>query len=117
MIAKAMNAKVERTGEALDREHLARQTFGDQALEREVLALFADHTASALGLIKLAEGRSGRREAAHSLVGSARGVGAFRVADAAAAIESGAGDSQAGLAALEAAIDEVRRLIAGHLSE
>ena len=116
-----MNAKVETTGEArgeaLDRAHLARQTSGDHALEREVLALFADHAASALGLIKAAEGRSGRREAAHSLVGSARSIGAFRVADAAATIENGQGDSPAGIATLEAAIDEVRRLIAGYLSE
>jgi HPt (histidine-containing phosphotransfer) domain-containing protein len=82
-----------------------------------VLHLFAEHAADAIRLMKTAESRKERREAAHSLVGAARSIGAFELAARAVAVEDGAGDSQAGIAALERAIDAVRRAIAEHLSE
>ena len=59
---------------AIDRAHLARTTFGDRALEREVLQLF-DLQAELL----LARMRSGNPQAlaalAHTLRGSASGIG------------------------------------------
>jgi hypothetical protein len=121
LIASAMNSDAKTPGEGaepvLDLDHLNRQTMGNRALEREVLSLFDDHAARTLGLIQAADMPDSRREMAHSLVGAARGIGAFRAAAAAAAIEAGTDDSPQGLAALEAAIGEVRRAIAAHLSE
>jgi HPt (histidine-containing phosphotransfer) domain-containing protein len=72
-------------GPALDLEHLARMTLGERELEREVLMLFAQQSAELLArLEKLPrEGAS----LAHTLKGSARGIGAFAVADAAEGLE------------------------------
>jgi hypothetical protein len=110
-------AKGERGDAALDLAHLASQTLNKRALQREVLILFDEQAIRTLIAIKAAGAATGRREAAHALVGAARGIGAFAVARAAGVIESGEGDSPAGIAALEAAIGEARRAIAGHLSD
>jgi HPt (histidine-containing phosphotransfer) domain-containing protein len=121
MIASAMSAEAETMLETadsvLDRDHLSRQTFGNRQLEREVLALFDDHARRALSLIKSPRNAKERGEAAHSLVGAARGVGAFRVAAAAARIERGPGDSLAAVAALDAAVADMRRAVARYLSD
>jgi HPt (histidine-containing phosphotransfer) domain-containing protein len=70
----------------IDMAHLSRQTMGDRALEQEVLALFLQQ---ALGMAqKMADtDTKGRLSLAHGLKGSARGVGAFAIADCAADIE------------------------------
>jgi HPt (histidine-containing phosphotransfer) domain-containing protein len=72
-------------GPALDLDHLERMTLGERELEREVLRLFAQQSADLLArLEKLPrEGAS----LAHTLKGSARGIGAFAVADAAECLE------------------------------
>ena len=102
----------------LDLVHLARMTLGDRALEAEVLALFLRQSAT------LAE-RAGRADEtqlaalAHTLTGSARAVGAWRVANCAERLEALACGSRAGMdpviAELRQAVDEVRALIAGIL--
>ena len=77
----------DRVAAAIDSQHLARQTQGDAALEREVLGLFADQC-GALAADIAAPGDPGRRgEAAHKLKGAALAVGAWRLADLAAALE------------------------------
>jgi HPt (histidine-containing phosphotransfer) domain-containing protein len=65
----------------IDLGHLRRFTLGDQALELEILGLFIDQVP--LTLQALNEARSGRdwMTAAHTLKGSARAVGAWRIAD------------------------------------
>jgi HPt (histidine-containing phosphotransfer) domain-containing protein len=72
-------------GPALDLDHLARMTLGERELEREVLTLFAQQSMDLLArLEKLPrEGAS----LAHTLKGSARGIGAFAVAEAADNLE------------------------------
>lgn len=72
-------------GPAIDIDHLARMTLGERDLEREVLTLFAQQSADLLErLEKLPrEGAS----LAHTLKGSARGIGAFAVAEAADRLE------------------------------
>jgi HPt (histidine-containing phosphotransfer) domain-containing protein len=72
-------------GPALDLDHLARMTLGERELEREVLTLFAQQSTDLLArLEKLPrEGAS----LAHTLKGSARGIGAFAVAEAADNLE------------------------------
>jgi HPt (histidine-containing phosphotransfer) domain-containing protein len=70
---------------AIDLAHLARMSLGDVALEREVLSLFAAQSASLIAA--LATFPQDARELAHKLKGSARAIGAFAVADAAAGLE------------------------------
>ena len=70
---------------AIDLDHLERMTLGERELEREVLRLFAQQSTDLLArLEKLPrEGAS----LAHTLKGSARGIGAFAVAEAADNLE------------------------------
>src|SRR5215212_12029875 len=72
----------------LDLVHLARQTFGDRDLEREVLALFEAQCRRLLPILAGA-GREGERsDAAHTLKGAARAVGAWRLAALADELET-----------------------------
>lgn len=64
----------------IDLVHLARQTLGDPELEREVLGLFVVQARSVLGMLAEAADQRRRMELAHTLKGSARSVGAWRVA-------------------------------------
>jgi HPt (histidine-containing phosphotransfer) domain-containing protein len=71
----------------LDLDHLGRQTFGDIALERELLALFEQQCVR-LSPILVAHGPPiERADAAHTLKGSARAVGAWRLASLAETLE------------------------------
>lgn len=71
----------------IDREHLARYTLGEPTLEREVLALFAGQAEIHLTALKRATTDTAWYEAAHTIKGSARAIGAWRVADCALAAE------------------------------
>ena len=111
--ASSVPASVDRP---IDLVHLARMTLGDRGLEREVLQLF-DRQVTML----IARVREGSRCAvaalAHTLKGSARGIGAGRVAGAAEAVElasAAGGDGELHLAVdrLAAAADEARAVIA-----
>lgn len=61
----------------LDLAHLAQYTLGNRDLEAELLGLFRSQ--AQLYLDRLSDAATGKdwREAAHSLKGSARGLGAF----------------------------------------
>ena len=99
----------------IDLEHLSRMTLGEKSLEREVLQLF-DRQAAML----LARMKNGTAPAigalAHTLKGSARGIGAWSVAKAADAVEQTAvTEPQAVAAAVEtlsARVAEVKTVIA-----
>jgi HPt (histidine-containing phosphotransfer) domain-containing protein len=97
----------------IDLVHLARTTLGDRSLEREVLQLF-DRQSSLLVARMRAATPAGMGHLAHTMKGSARGIGAGRVARAAEALElAGNADQVAGaLEELAAACDEARALIA-----
>lgn len=94
----------------VDLVHLGRQTMGDRELEREVLALFVQQALSVRDRITDADSRE-RIMLAHGLKGSARGVGAFAVADCSAQIEDKPEDGRA-LKRLGVLIEEVREFIA-----
>lgn len=103
----------------IDLEHLARMTLGERSLEAEVLTLFDLQAA-----ILLAHMRNSAPAAvaafAHTLKGSARGIGAWRVAEAADSVETLASRSNAGGVAgavtrLSAAIEEAKAAIAERL--
>jgi HPt (histidine-containing phosphotransfer) domain-containing protein len=70
----------------IDTEHLQRMTLGDAGLEREVLAMFSAQTVRLMS--ELAAPSSDRRALVHTLKGSARAIGAFRVAEAAELLEA-----------------------------
>jgi HPt (histidine-containing phosphotransfer) domain-containing protein len=105
----------------LDQAHLARQTFGDEALEREILGLF-DHQCERL-LPAIAGAGLGRDDAVHTLKGAARAVGAWRVACCAEAFETAlargapAGTARRLRGELEAAIGDTRAALAPRLAE
>ncbi len=70
----------------LDIGHLRRMTLGDADLQSQVLAMFLAQTASLAGaLAGLPADAAGL---AHRLTGSARAIGAFRLADAAGDLEA-----------------------------
>ena len=71
----------------IDREHLAKYTLGDKAVEEEVLKLFAAQALQQFDKLKAADTEKSWREAAHTIKGSARGVGAWKVAELAGALE------------------------------
>jgi HPt (histidine-containing phosphotransfer) domain-containing protein len=110
--AKPPLASVERP---IDLVHLSRMTFGDRSLEREVLSLF-DRQAGILVTRMETASPGAVPTLAHTLTGSARGIGAWRVARAAEALELAchANEEQfeAALKALRVAANEARTVIA-----
>jgi len=98
----------------IDLVHLARMTLGDRSLEREVLQLFDRQAVMLVARMRAAE-PCAVAAVAHTLKGSARGVGAWRVAGAAEAVELAASTGEALGAAVErlaAAANEARAVIA-----
>jgi HPt (histidine-containing phosphotransfer) domain-containing protein len=112
--AEAATRAAADVGRPIDLVHLARMTLGDRGLEREVLQLFARQAALLMQRIQAAAPeRIG--PLAHTLKGSARGIGAWRVAAAAEALEAAAGDPDGfvpALDALAAAVEEARAIVA-----
>lgn len=102
---------------AIDRSQLARMTFGDRSLEREVLQLF-DRQAGLLLARMQSQEAAAMAALAHTLKGSAASIGATDVMLAAAAVEyAGAGEREVALDRLAAAIDEACAAIARLLRE
>ncbi len=99
-------------GCTIDVEHLARMTLGERSLEREVLALF-DRQAEML-LPRIRRGEPALAAAsAHTLKGSAVGIGAFGVARAAEAVEQAKdGSFLAAVERLAAVLEETKAEIA-----
>ena len=98
----------------IDLVHLARTTLGDRSLEREILQLFDRQSTLLIARMRSAA-PGGIATLAHTLKGSARGIGAWRVARAAEALEvagSADADVSSALDRLAAASDEARAVIA-----
>jgi HPt (histidine-containing phosphotransfer) domain-containing protein len=99
-------------------EHLRQMTLGDAGLEREVLDMFARQASNLAGALAAMPADGGAL--AHTLKGSARAIGAFRVAEAAEALETAIRDSHApaqALADLRDAVSEARAAIAAILRQ
>jgi HPt (histidine-containing phosphotransfer) domain-containing protein len=94
---------------AVDLVHLARMTLGEEGLEREVLGLF-DRQAEMLLARMASETPRVVAALAHTLKGSASGVGAWRVAEAASAVERAAGEP--GAIALTRVMNELAAAVA-----
>jgi HPt (histidine-containing phosphotransfer) domain-containing protein len=101
----------------IDQGHLTRMTLGDRSLEREVLQLFVRQ--STIMLARIAGAAPALAAAsAHTLKGSARGIGAWRVARAAEVLEITVAhgmDMNAAIDELVAASAEARAAIAERL--
>jgi HPt (histidine-containing phosphotransfer) domain-containing protein len=105
------------TEKAIDFAYLSSQTAGDHELERELLTLFAQQCVVHLRAIHGSVDRQARTDAAHTLKGAARAIGAWQVAEAADRIEESlAGPeqtaSESALDALALAAAEARAAIA-----
>lgn len=99
-----------RTSRPLDLTQLTRQTMGDRALEREVLALFVKQALTVRDRLADADPAE-RRYMAHSLKGSARSVGAYAMADCLAEIEANP-QASAAIKRLPVLIDALRDFVA-----
>ncbi|WP_420433361.1 Hpt domain-containing protein [Hyphobacterium sp.] len=86
-----------------DRDHLARYTSGDAALEAELFGLLRDQTQRCVAAMEAAADPDAWKAAAHTLKGAARGVGAFALGEACQRAE------EAPQAAWPVAVIEVRR--------
>lgn len=100
----------------IDMGHLSRATLGQRTLEREVLALFDRQSADIVA--KLTHRVPESRMLAHTLKGSAQGIGAFGVVTAAQQFEAALADGiflDDALFALQQAVTEARGAIFGLL--
>ena len=96
----------------IDIDHVRRMTLGDAGLEREVLAMFSAQSVSLIA--GLAAKSPDATALAHMLKGSARAIGAFRVAEAAESLEiqlRKGGDPSRAFAEVDDAVAEARATI------
>ncbi|PTW58704.1 Hpt domain-containing protein [Breoghania corrubedonensis] len=102
----------------VDLVHLARHTFGNRELEHEVLRLFSCQSEIWMEKLKQAHDAAQRARAVHTIKGSARGIGAWQVADLAERLEADAQAMTDGLSGdLEDAISAANAFIRHLLNE
>jgi HPt (histidine-containing phosphotransfer) domain-containing protein len=106
----------------VDLAHLSRYTLGERALEREVLELFCTQSVLYLEQLRAAMSDKAWKDAAHSLKGTARAVGAWRAAQAAERAEALQGDGltqfrTARIDEIEASLREAEAYIASVLRD
>ncbi len=106
-------AKRDLTG-AVNFAHLERYAAGDQALVDEVLEIFRQQAEIWMRLLDPSAPDEAWRDAAHSLKGSALGVGAFALADECEAAERSAG---ARLAERTILLDQIRGALDAALAD
>ena len=95
----------------IDTAHLDRMTLGDEALQREVLTLFVRQSTDLVA--RMATFPADMAAIAHTLKGSARGIGAFSAAASAERLERSIerGAARAAYSELTAAISGTVRAI------
>jgi hypothetical protein len=109
-------SQIEKSAEGtIDLSHLARITFGERRLQAEVLALFDRQADMLLARMQQVSPKAAAAYA-HTIRGSARGVGAWKVAAAAEGLEVAARDADSArfagaLRRLTAVIGEARAAI------
>ena len=97
---------------AIDIQHLGRMTLGVAALEAEVLAIFSAQSGEIVTRLKTSPPDAAAL--AHTLKGSARAIGAFRVAEAALGVEAAMknnGDLGEAITLLQQAVTEAQEAI------
>ena len=109
---------------AVDLNHLARYTGGDEALNAEVLKLFEAQTSELVERLQaILDSRDTKswKDITHTLKGAARGIGAFKMADAAALAEPidpvrDRGNASLAIAALKTNASAVQAFIKAYLA-
>lgn len=101
----------------IDLAHLARYTGGDKKLGEEILRLFEEQCDVLIGRMEeavagLPHNPKPWLDAAHSLKGSSRGIGAFAMADAAADAEAAHADRTGAVQALKRLKENVAPIVA-----
>lgn len=102
--------------EPIDRAHLGRYTLGSLMLEREILGLFLAQLPLGIEQLRFASTDREWQIAAHTIKGSARAVGAWRIASLALEAEQTSGVTDEAvrehvLAMLENACEEVESFV------
>lgn len=102
----------------LDFAFLDEQSFGDRALQAELLDLYEIQCRRLMPVIEASASPGAAAEAAHTLRGSAAAIGAREVARIAGLVENaaeqgGEGSREALVAALRDAVETARLAIAG----
>ena len=97
---------------AVNFKHLETYAAGDQAVVDEVLAIFREQAAMWMRLLDPAAEGEAWRDAAHTLKGSALGVGAFALADECEAAEQAGADAGKRTRLLESVRTELDRALA-----
>ena len=90
----------------IDTAHLTRMTLGDEALKREVLTLFVRQSTDLVA--RMSNFPADMAAIAHTLKGSARGIGAFSAAASAERLEQSSDRP-----AVSAALSELKDAISG----
>ncbi len=108
--------------DVIDIKHLRRYTLGDIELEREVLELFLSQLPQTIAALHHASSERDWRIAAHTLKGSGRAVGAWRIAtlaESAERLQFGRNRLAAAdvISRIEQAATEAREFIASHNGE
>lgn len=80
----------------VDLVHLAKYTLGSRELEREVLSLFQSQSAVYVERLETADCEKSWHDAAHSLKGSAKAIGAWSVSQTAEKLENAGDEALAG---------------------
>ncbi|MCP2678357.1 Hpt domain-containing protein [Maricaulaceae bacterium NA33B04] len=93
------------TFSVLDRDHLAQYTGGDAALEAELFGLLTSQIDNCTAKMRDADQPQAWKDAAHTLKGAARGVGAMALGEACAQAETRPHDE----AALDAVLAEAEK--------
>ncbi len=96
----------------IDFDHLQRMTLGDAGIEQEVLTMFSAQSLQLMHTLAAIPADAGALT--HTLKGSARAIGAFAVADAAARLEAviaRGSDISTALAELGEAVTQAREAI------
>ena len=96
----------------IDLVHLSRQSFGDAALEHEILRLYAVQGRFHLNRLLHGASATAREMAAHTLLGSSRGVGAHAAARILEAYRDGEASCDDVAAILEPTLDLAEALSA-----
>jgi HPt (histidine-containing phosphotransfer) domain-containing protein len=105
------------SSDPIDRDHLARYTLGSPTLEREIMGLFLAQLPLSIEQLRFAATDREWQIAAHTIKGSARSVGAWRVARLALEAEQTSGvvdderDRERLLTQLEEACEEVEHYV------
>jgi len=105
----------------LDTRHLATDTGGDRALQQEVLGVCTNHCGTYIRSLRESGGGKAWYEAAHTLKGAARGIGAWNLAGLCERAEhlaraGGPAERSIVLGDIARATDELLHFIGEHLN-